>query len=378
MYKSKIILATDSFKGSINSLEICDIMTNYMSENYPRYTPEPLPVSDGGEGFLDVLAENLNLELITEIVTGPLGQNIESKFGIKGNTAYLEMAQSSGLQNINKEQQDPLHTTTYGLGELINAAINQGANEFVLGIGGSATCDGGAGMAQALGAHFIDKDGNRIEKSMTNTLLKNLEKINLQTMQKTINNCTFQVACDVNNPLLGKNGAIYTYAPQKGAREQDLSQMEKNMKNLNRIIEKQLHKSVKNIPGAGAAGGLGAGLVAFLDANLKSGSKYILDILNFPNKIKDALAIITGEGQLDTQTEKGKIVSEIIKLGNQNNSPVYLLCGSSKFNTFTGVENIIPLNKYAETTKTIKNPARYLEIGLDEIMQDIECNSKKR
>jgi len=371
MPKPKIVLAPDSFKDSISSIEICNILENLIDKEFPDYVVESIPVSDGGEGFLEALAENLDLEIITKSVMGPVKNEIKASYGINNNTAYLEMAQSSGLQHLSQEERDPLHTTTYGLGQLIKDALTRNIQDFVIGIGGSATCDGGAGMAQALGVEFCDQQGEIIKEPMTGQLLNYCYDLSCDHLLDRIDGCSFKVASDVTNPLLGSNGAVYIYAPQKGAKEQDLEVLEGGMKNLNKLFQDKIGKEVQNIPGAGAAGGLGAGLIAFLGAEIKSGSKFILDILNFENRIKNSQAIITGEGQIDEQTDSGKIISELITIGRRYNYPLYAICGIRKTEEVRGIKKILALTNFASKKETLQNPAPYIESAGRELLQEI-------
>lgn len=368
---NKIIVAPDSFKDSISAPRVCRVIQDVIIDNFPQLTVESIPVSDGGEGFLEILTENLNLQTISLSVMGPAEKSVEARYGISQKTAYIEMSQASGLQHLSINQRNPLRTTTYGLGQLIKDALNRGFKEIVLGIGGSATCDGGAGMAQALGCKFYDHNGAEISEPLCGGMLKEISDIDCKELQSKILDCNFKVASDVTNPLLGENGAVYVYAPQKGARPKDLEILEKNMQNLNTLFENKLNKNIKNIAGAGAAGGLGAGLAAFLNAELKSGSQFILNLLDFENKIRNASAIITGEGRIDGQTIDGKIISEVIKSARNNQIPVFAICGQMQSDQIPGIEKTIALTDYTDQNNAIKNPEKYLKMAAKDLITEI-------
>lgn len=356
----KIIIAPDSFKNSIDAVSLCHEIETAIHVLNPDWEIEKIPVSDGGEGFLDAIAVSRRLEIISKIVTGPNGNKVMAEYGIRDSVAYFEMAQSSGLQLVSKLK--PFTSTTFGLGELMSDAIDNGIRDFVIGIGGSATNDGGAGMAQALGFQFFDNDEQIINEKMNNELAGKVQNI----VSPNLPELNIKVACDVKNPLLGKNGAVYTYAKQKGARSEDLPILEENLKNLSDCWKKNLNSSVIQIPGAGAAGGLGGGLMAFLTASLVSGSKFLLDLLDFDEKIKDADAIITGEGKIDSQTTQGKILSEIIQRAKRRMIPVYGICGILEKNYSSDVfRQVAQLSTFGNDS--LKNPEKYIPLAISEL-----------
>lgn len=370
----KLVLAPDSFKDSISAEMICHILEEMILKKYPYLKVDAIPLSDGGEGFVTSLKESLNLNIVEKSVTGPLGNKINAKYGITNNTAYIEMAQSSGLQYLTDDERNPLNTTTYGLGELIKDAIDRGVKTFVLGIGGSATCEGGAGMAQALGARFFDQHGKLLAQPITNRILSKCTTVDISELKNNIAGCEFKVACDVTNPLLGKNGAVYIYGPQKGAGVEELPILEANIAKLHKIFISELGKNVAEISGAGAAGGLGAGLIAFLNARLKSGSKYILNILEFEKRIQTANAIITGEGKIDNQTINGKIISEIINKAEKIGCPVYAICGINELFEQNYLKEIVSLVSFADRKSAINEPEEYIKLAgqklIDKILED--------
>ena len=274
---------------------------------------------------------------------------------------------------MNNNEKNPLETTTYGFGEIIKDAVQRGMKKFLIGIGGSATNDCGAGMAQALGFEFFNNDRKLISDKMNGRLIGEISEIKNCKFEE-LNQCEFTVACDVKNPLLGNNGAVYNYAKQKGAKKEDLSLLENNIKNLNDAFENDLNKYVKNINGAGAAGGLGAGLAAFLEAKLVSGSKLLLEIVKFEDQIKDADLIITGEGKIDSQTKNGKIISEILYIAKKNEIPVYGICGiyDKSENYDNEFEKIVQLVDFGDSKDTINNPEKYLKMAVDDLPFDFK------
>ncbi|MBN2282098.1 MAG: glycerate kinase [Candidatus Marinimicrobia bacterium] len=362
----KIIIAPDSFKASISSLKICQVLKSSLLKVIPEAEILTIPVSDGGEGFLEALSAALKLDIVTLNLSDPRGKIIKSEYGIHENTAYLEMARAAGLQLLEDHEKNPLNTTTYGLGEMVLDAINRGINKFVMGIGGSATNDGGAGMAQALGFQFIDRYGKTITAKMTGKLLGKVASIKAPILPLV----NLKVACDVWNPLLGEKGTVYTYAKQKGAEEDDLPILENNLRHLNQLFHHDLCRKIENIPGTGAAGGLGGGLMAFLDAQLVSGSNLVMDTINFDEKIKNADIIITGEGQYDSQTSQGKIVSEILNRAEKNNVPVYGIFGRMEGPGNEIFNKSVQLVDFATSEETLKYPVKYLKRAVNQLFKD--------
>jgi glycerate kinase len=277
-----------------------------MSRIFPDAAYEIIPVADGGEGTVDavVTAGGGHQEQVT--VTGPLGEKVEAFFGIlPGKKAVIEMASASGLPLVPDELRNPLKTTTYGTGELIKAALDAGCREILIGIGGSATNDCGVGMAQALGGLFLDRKGNSI--GFGGEELSRIDRIDLSGLDPRVLDAEITVACDVTNPLCGPNGASAVYGPQKGADEQMVEQLDQNLLHCSRMIERDLKVSIADIPGSGAAGGLGGGLVGFVKGELLGGIDAVLSLLEFDKLVKDADLVVTGEGKLDYQTVYGKV-----------------------------------------------------------------------
>lgn len=324
----KIVIAPDSFKESLSALEACHAIERGFQEVFPDAIYKKLPMADGGEGTVQSLVDATGGRIVETIVTGPLGEPVQAFFGILGDgkTAVIEMAASSGLHLVAAEKRNPLITTTRGTGELILAALNLGITHLIIGIGGSATNDGGAGMIQALGGRLLDEHGTDIGPG--GGALSSLTSVDLSTIDLRLENIKVEVACDVENPLTGPTGASVVYGPQKGATPEMVIKLDKNLTHFANIYEKHLNRSVRNIPGAGAAGGLGAALMAFLSADLKSGVDIILETIGFDDHVKDADLVITGEGSIDSQTIYGKTPIGVAKAAKKYNIPVITLAGT--------------------------------------------------
>lgn len=321
----KILLAPDSFKGSLSSKDVC----NALKEGIKRAIDAEIldvPIADGGEGTVEAMVVSAGGRIIDVDVTGPLGEKVRAYYGILNDgTAVIEMAASSGLYLVPDDKRNPLFTTTYGVGEVIKAALDNGCRNFIIGVGGSSTNDGGAGMAQALGVKLLSKDGNSIQYGGGN--LDKLVSIDLTTIDKRIYESKFTVASDVDNPLCGERGASYVYGPQKGATPEMVELLDKNLRHYADIVEKAIGKDISEYPGAGAAGGLGFGLMAFLNANLRPGIEIVMEVAKMEEKIKSSDIVITGEGNTDYQTAFGKAPAGIAKLAKKYRKPVIILSG---------------------------------------------------
>ena len=325
----KIIIAPDSFKDSLSSIEICRIIENSIHAEAPDIVTESIPVADGGEGFVETLVAATNGRIVTSRVTGPLGDKVDAEWGMLGDeeTAVVGMAAASGLMLVPQKKRNPLETTTFGTGELIRRAVDSGCKRILVGIGGSATTDMGTGMAQALGVRFLDAAGNEITEPMNGRLMGKVERIDLSGIRIDTNAVNISAACDVSNPLLGEQGAVRVYSPQKGADAAMCDELEANMTHLAGIVAKTI-RDVRNIPGAGAAGGIGAGLTAFLNAELVPGIQLVLDVCRFQERIRDANWIITGEGRIDDQIIFGKTIAGICRIANAIQVPVIAVAGA--------------------------------------------------
>lgn len=309
-------------------MEVASSLKRGLAKVNSSFNIKLLPMADGGEGTVKSLVNATNGKIFTKMVTGPLGNEVEAFFGMLGDkkTAVIEMAAASGLPLVPEDKRDPTKTTTYGTGELIKEALNKGSSKIIIGIGGSATTDCGIGMAQALGAKFLDKSGNEVGFGGEN-LIK-IQHIDLSELDKRLNNIEIQVACDVDNPLYGKDGAAYVYGPQKGASKKDVKKLDKGLRHIARVIENDLNKKIANVPGAGAAGGLGAGLLAFLNAVLKPGIDIVIEASKIKEKMNDIDLVITGEGKLDAQTVAGKTPVGVARVARDKNIPVIAIAGT--------------------------------------------------
>lgn len=323
----KILLAPDKFRGSLDAQQVCQAMTEGIAMVSPDIEVVSLPMADGGEGTLDLLLWYSGGKKNKIKVSDPLGRIIEAEYGISANgkTAFIEMATASGLRLLNQEERNPLITSTFGTGELIKSASETGVENIILGIGGSATNDAGIGMAHALGWRFLDDNGQELEP-----IGANLIKIQQIIPPKTTKNTKVRtvVACDVTNPFYGQNGAAYIYAPQKGANNEVVKQLDGGLQNISAVIERDFGKNFAKIAGTGAAGGLGFGAMFFLDAELREGVKLLMDFCDFDKNLKDVNLIITGEGKIDGQTLQGKLIKGITDRANKFNIPIAAICGT--------------------------------------------------
>ncbi len=302
----KIVLAPDSYKNSLTAKEVAASIRQGFEKVYPDAEYVNVPMADGGEGTVQSLVDAKNGEIVTEEVVNPLGGKTDAHFGLidDGTVAVIEMAEASGIQFINRFTQNPYVTTTFGTGQLIKAAIKRGAKTVIIGIGGSATNDGGAGMAQALGAHLLDEKGEELQYG--GAMLKKLDKIDVSDMMPELDNVKIVIASDVTNPLTGPNGASHVFGPQKGANPEMVEFLDSALSHYADILKRDLDSDLENVPGAGAAGGLGAGLLAFTNSEMRSGVDIVVDYTELKEKVKDADVVVTGEGQIDFQTKFGK------------------------------------------------------------------------
>lgn len=322
----KIVVVPDSFKGTMNSIEICEIVKCTILTVLPEVEVVAIPVADGGEGTVDAFLQTVGGKKITVSVVGPCGNDVYAEYGLLSNekTAIIEMAAASGLL-LAGETKNPLNTTTYGTGQLIRHAIDSGCTKIIVGIGGSATNDGGIGAASALGIRFLDAQGMDIPS--TGDGLASLHTIDLSGRDKRLDAVEIIVACDVDNPLYGPNGAACVFASQKGANSEIIKVLDQNLKHYAEIVKNQMSTDVQRLPGAGAAGGLGAGLYLFAGAKLNSGIDILLDAVNFEGIIQNADIIITGEGKIDSQSIRGKVPLGVANRAKLLNIPVIAIVG---------------------------------------------------
>lgn len=324
----KIVIAPDSFKESLTAQEVADAIEAGFKEIFPTANYMKIPMADGGEGLVHSLVNSIHGQIIKKEVTGPLGKKIEGFFGLihDGDTAVIEMAAAAGLHLVSPKDRNPLLTTTFGVGELILAALDHHVKHIILGLGGSATNDGGAGMLQALGASLLNVNNQEI--GYGGEALANLNHIDITNLDQRLSKISFEIACDVENPLFGENGASAVFGPQKGATIDMVKVLDHNLAHFSRIIEKDLQKNVSEIPGAGAAGGLGAGLLASLPCELKRGIDIVIGATNLQEHVKDATLVITGEGKIDEQTIYGKTPIGVAKLAKKYHVPIVAIAGS--------------------------------------------------
>ncbi|MDW7673434.1 MAG: glycerate kinase [Bacillota bacterium] len=323
----RILIAPDSFKGSITAVEMANCVALAVKKIFPEAETIKKPLSDGGEGLVDSLVIATVGKVITEKVTGPLGEQLDAHYGLLGDgkTAVIEMAEASGLPLVPENKRNPMLTTTYGTGELIKHALNRGCSRLIVGIGGSATNDGGVGMAQALGVRFLDNEG--VPLPFGGGSLKSLAKIDISALDPMVKETEILVACDVDNPLTGKNGASYIYGPQKGATEEVVKFLDEGLQHYAKVLRRDLGIDVENIPGSGAAGGLGAGLLAFLNGKLTPGIDISVDVVGLEKELSSCDLVITGEGKLDSQSVHGKVPVGVARVAKKYNVPVIVLAG---------------------------------------------------
>jgi glycerate kinase len=324
----KIVIAPDSYKESLSATEVAQAIEKGFREIFPEAQFVSVPVADGGEGTVEAMIAATQGRSVASTVTGPLGEAVEAQWGISGdgNTAFIEMAAASGLALVLPEQRNPLITTSYGTGELILQALESGAKNIIIGIGGSATNDGGAGMVQALGAKLCDASGTEI--GFGGGSLMSLNHIDISGLDARLKNCAIRVACDVTNPLTGPFGASCIFGPQKGATEAMIVELDRNLAHYADAIKKSLRIDVKEVPGSGAAGGMGAALMAFLGAELRSGIEIVTQALNLEEHIHDCTLVVTGEGRLDSQSIHGKVPVGVASVAKKYHKPVIGIAGS--------------------------------------------------
>lgn len=323
-----ILVAPDKFRGSLEASEVCQSISEGIRLAYPDAEIVNIPLADGGEGTTRILTERSDGKFVTAVVHDPQGRYIEAEYGISGDgtTAFIEMAAASGLNLLKPFEQNPLLTSTIGTGELILHAIEAGVKEIILGIGGSATTDAGIGMAYALGYEFFDE--NKEALAPTGGNLSRIKLISSEKVYQKLKSIRFTVACDVTNPLYGESGAAYVYGPQKGASKTIVSQLDQGLRNIASVAAETFGYDISDKPGTGAAGGLGAGVLWFLDAALREGVGIVMERCNIENHIKNADLVITGEGKVDEQTLSGKVVKGLADLCQKYQVPLAVVCGT--------------------------------------------------
>ncbi|MCJ7834012.1 glycerate kinase [Cuneatibacter sp. NSJ-177] len=374
----KFLFASDSFKGTISSARTAELLGEAAGKVFPECRWESVEVADGGEGTTDAVIAALKGERVWREVRGPLGNPVSAYFGRIGeNKAVLEMAAASGLPLLKEEERNPIQASTYGTGELILAALEDGCQEIVVAIGGSATNDGGMGCLRALGVRFLDQLGNELEGCGAD--LERVSAIDRSGLHPLIFQAKFTVMCDVTNPLTGPDGATRTFGKQKGGTPDMLNRLEAGMENYRRVLERTFGVDVNQIPGTGAAGGLGAALFLFLRAELKSGIETVLDLIHFDERLEGVSVVVTGEGRTDWQSAFGKVISGVGLRCQKKGIPVLVLsgglgAGADKLygygvtSMMTAVDGPMPLNEALERAEELYRDAalrmfRILQVG---------------
>ncbi len=325
----KIVIAPDSFKGNLNARQVARALERGARRVFPDADYVLIPMADGGEGTVDVLATATQGRIVRKRVHDPLGRKIGARYALleTGNSAIIEVAEAIGLPLLDPAERNPMQASTQGVGELIADALARGVRQIIIGIGGSATNDGGAGMAQALGACFLDSRGKPIRQTLNGRLLGKVQRIDVSGLNQRLGGTRFTVACDVNNPLCGRKGASHVFGPQKGASPAMLKTLDANLRHWGKLIRRDLGQDVMQIPGSGAAGGLGAGLLAFCRAKIRPGVDVVLDMVDLKRQLKDADLVITGEGSVDAQTAFGKAPAGVAALARRCNVPTIVIGG---------------------------------------------------
>ena len=365
----KILLAPDSFKDSLSAAKVCQALEKGIHQALSNAEIISMPLADGGEGTIETLVRSREGHIINVEVHDPLARKTQSSYGIVANTAIIEMAKASGLELLTPEERNPLKTSTFGTGEMIRDALDRGCRDFIIGIGGSATNDGGTGMLQALGIKFLDDEGKEIQAR--GEMLSEIEAMYTTNLDARIKQSKIQVACDVTNPLLGENGASKVFARQKGADDQMIEILENGLIHFSEKTFELIGKDVSKVTGAGAAGGLGFGLMAYLGAELKSGFDIISEKVRLEEEIQKADLIITGEGKIDEQSRFGKVPWSVSQLGKKYNKPVICIAGQKGKVTeieedFEGIYCLMNEGMDIEFAK--ENAARLLEEKITKVL----------
>lgn len=345
----QVILIPDSFKGTLSAVEFCQLGREVLNKHLPDCRVLTIPVADGGEGTVDCFVHALQAQRVTVTVTGPWGEQVQAQYAVHGRTAFVEMAQAAGLPMVG-ERKDPSLTTTYGVGELIRHAVEHGCRDIVLGLGGSCTNDAGTGCAAALGVRFFDAKGTCF--TPTGATMINITSYDASAAQELLAGCTVTAMCDIDNPMYGPQGAAAIFGPQKGADTAMVAMLDDGLRSLARVMQQQSGRDIASIPGAGAAGAFGAGVVAFLDGTLKSGIETVLDCVGFDELLRDTDMVFTGEGQLDSQSLRGKVVIGIARRAAKQHVQVTAVVGSigegAEGAYELGVTSVFSINRRAE------------------------------
>jgi len=374
MKKDKVIIAPDSFKESLAAWDVARVIEDTISEYFPGVQVVSLPLSDGGEGMTHILARALSARIFSKKVTGPLGNPVSALYAVSEELSLgiMDVASVIGLHLIPKEMRNPLYTNTFGVGELIGYLCGMRLKKIIIGLGGSSTVDGGTGMAQALGFRFWSN--NTVIERLCGGTLGQIQNIDNSVVDSKLFTINIQAACDVDNVLLGQEGAAYVFAPQKGATSEQVEMLEYGLIHLSQCLERDLNVEVADVKGAGAAGGLGAGLLGFLKAELCVGTDLIMNVIGFKKLIQDAGLIITGEGKYDRQSFYGKVVGSVVGIAEQYNIPVGIIAGiaeesllQKQSHSVFAVETLI--SRAHSLEDSMANATTYIREAVRNIMQ---------
>lgn len=360
----RILIAPDKFKHSLTAPQVCKAIEDGLLQQFPDAVIQSIPLADGGEGTADVLTFLSRGKEEQVTVMDPLMRPVRAGYGLSsdGSTAFIETASASGLQRLQPHERSPIITSTFGTGEIIRHAIEKGVGKLMIGVGGTATNEGGAGLASALGYSFVDESGKQLEPTGRNLI--HIRRIETDGVPHIIKHCEVVVLCDVRNPLTGPNGATYTYALQKGATADDLFLLEEGLKHLALRIREDLGVDIENLPGAGAGGGSAGGLVAFLGGTLVRGIDALIELSKLEAHVKNADVVITGEGKLDSQTVMGKVIQGVASCCNKYNKPLFAIVGKNELTDYSqvlpGLTDVFELTSVTEEEDSIRNAYRWL------------------
>lgn len=365
----KVVVASDSFKGCLTSMQVAEGVEAGIRKCCPDCQVVKLAVADGGEGTVDALLETMGGRRVSAEVSDPLGRPCMAEYAILNDevTAVMEMSSASGLTLLKHEERNPLLTSTYGTGQMIADALDRGCRRFLIGIGGSATNDAGMGMLEALGCRFLDEDGNALQGCGES--MSRIATIDLSNLRLEIGESEFIVACDVDSPFHGPEGAAYVYGPQKGATPEMVIRLDAGLRNMADLIAREMGIQVADMPGAGAAGGLGGAFKAFLNAELRKGAEMVLDAIGFDEIIKDADLVITGEGRIDAQTMTGKLPYAVARRAGAQGIPVLAICGRAEIQSHPSFTAVCPITPPETPLQTALQPSAAIRNLIDTVSE---------
>jgi len=373
----KFLVAPDKFKGSLTAEEVTSAIAKGIALYDPSAVVIPFPLADGGDGTARILTLHNHGRMIRVTVNNPVFEQVEAEYGISGDgrTAFMEMASASGLRLLTPDKQNCFHTSTLGTGEMLSDALGRGVKKIILGIGGSATNDAGIGMATALGYRFLDHQGNRLDPVGRNLI--DIRTIDRSGIMFAPGSVEVLVACDVDNPLYGPHGAAYVYGPQKGASPEELDQLNNGLINFAAIVKSQLGTDIADIPGSGAAGGLGAGCMVFLQASLVPGIQLVMEQSGFEEAVRKCDLVITGEGKIDEQTFRGKVVDGVCRVAARHHKPVLAVCGQNNLNVIPPGSGIVVLKSLSEYFGSTEKAFTAAQEGLIRITREVLMDYRK-